>query len=52
MTPSERKAALLAAATAIEEIEHEIGCDRIYDALGITAPTITDALRKLAEETE
>lgn len=49
MTPSERKAALLAAAAAIEEIEHDAGSDRMYDTLGVTASTITDALRKLAE---
>lgn len=50
MTPSERKAVLLTAATAIEEIEHDAGSDQLYDTLGITASTITDALRKLAED--
>lgn len=50
MTPSSRNVVLLAAATAIEEIEHDAGSDRIYDTLGITASTITDALRKLAED--
>lgn len=45
-----RKSALIAAAAAVDEIEQELGSDRLYDMLGITASTISDALRKLAED--
>lgn len=52
MNSDERKAALLAAAAAVSEIEQELGSDRLYDMLGITASTISDALETLAENIE